>query len=90
MVRLCLDCRVAISRGSRCRSCSVLRRGAAWRVAHWRCLERDGHRCRACGRVCPHRRHHAVDHVVPLRNGGSHRRHNLRTLCSGCHRRQGA
>ena len=90
MPRMCLDCRILIARGSRCRGCTVLRRGAAWRTARTRCLDRDEHRCRACGAACPHPRHHAVDHVVALRSGGSHRAHNLRTLCVGCHRRVGA
>ena len=90
MPRPCLYCRLPIARGSRCRGCSVLRRGGAWRSARRRCLERDGHSCRACGLPCPHPAHHPIDHVVPLRGGGSHRASNLRTLCVPCHRRRGA
>ena len=49
--------------------------------------ERDNYTCQNCGReggpsgdVCLE-----VHHIVPIRNGGSHRMGNLRTLCKGCH-----
>jgi 5-methylcytosine-specific restriction enzyme A len=43
--------------------------------------------CRAEGRV-----HYAeeVHHVVPLRNGGTHREDNLLSLCKRCHSRRTA
>ncbi|MBI2764838.1 MAG: HNH endonuclease [Chloroflexi bacterium] len=49
-------------------------------------LERDGHRCVACG-VTGVR--FEVDHVVPLAAGGSNEPANLRTLCIPCHRDRG-
>jgi 5-methylcytosine-specific restriction endonuclease McrA len=48
-------------------------------------LQRDGFRCRYCGRtggdpgVVLH-----VDHVVPLAAGGATREDNLRTACEEC------
>ena len=41
--------------------------------------------CQRCGAPCPHPAHHDVDHVVPLRRGGSSNLENLRTLCRACH-----
>ena len=59
-----------------------------WRL-HWRkqaalrtvTLERDGYRCRKCGRAG----RLEADHVVPLWRGGSHELHNMQALCVGCH-----
>lgn len=56
-------------------------------------LNRDSHKCTACGDPCPHlaapgRRHHEVDHILPLSQGGDNRQSNLRTLCQSCHREQ--
>ena len=42
--------------------------------------------CRICG-VAPSRE---VDHIVPLRQGGTHARANLRGLCIRCHRKRHA
>ena len=39
--------------------------------------------CSVCG-VRPDRLE--VDHIVPLRDGGSNKRYNLRAVCVGCHR----
>jgi len=51
----------------------------------FRILQRDGFRCRYCGRtgdspgVVLH-----VDHVVPVAAGGTTSEHNLRTACEEC------
>ena len=49
-------------------------------------LDRDEHRCVQCGRLCPHPRHHDVDHVVPRSEGGGHDLANLRTICARSNR----
>lgn len=54
-------------------------------------LDRDGHRCRQCGkgyvRRALERRLH-IHHVVPLGRGGNHALSNLITLCLKCHRQE--
>lgn len=52
-----------------------------WRRLRRRILERDGYRCRACGR--PGRLE--VDHVVPVSRGGGDDPANLQALCRTCH-----
>ena len=70
---------------SRCRPGSRFHAAIAWR--QWarlrrRILERDGYRCRACGR--PGRLE--VDHVQPLHQGGAALDPtNLQALCGPCH-----
>jgi 5-methylcytosine-specific restriction endonuclease McrA len=51
----------------------------------FRVLERDGFRCRYCGRTAsePGVVLH-VDHVVPVSAGGATREDNLRTACEEC------
>ena len=44
--------------------------------------DRDGYRCRACGRVAPH---YEVDHIVPLHLGGAESDENRQLLCRACH-----
>ena len=62
------------------------RHHASWR--DWRgnpnrraALERDGWRCRKCGKAGQLE----VHHVESLEDGGTHDLDNLRTLCRGCH-----
>lgn len=53
-----------------------------WLRVRRRILDRDGYRCRACGR--PGRLE--VDHVIPLHRGGAPLdADNLQTLCVACH-----
>ena len=54
-----------------------------WRLLRLRALERDGWRCRQCGKAGVLE----VDHVVPLFQGGApHDLDNLQSLCrSPCH-----
>lgn len=47
--------------------------------------ERDGHTCTQCGET----RNLEIDHIVRYVDGGSNKPENLRTLCSGCHRKRG-
>ena len=44
-------------------------------------LERDGYRCRSCGR----RGLLQVDHILPLHRGGGDAAANLQLLCVRCH-----
>ena len=55
-----------------------------WARIRRQVLDRDGWRCRACGR--PGRLE--VDHVLPLERGGTNDLSNLQTLCPGCHIRK--
>ena len=53
----------------------------------WDVLQRDGHRCKACGRSPQH--HNVtleVDHIVPVSAGGSDDPSNLQALCFQCNR----
>ena len=45
------------------------------------CLERDGWRCRDCGKAGKLEAHH----VKPLEAGGADELDNLRALCRDCH-----
>ena len=55
---------------------------ARWRTARKRVLERDGHRCRECGRAG----RLEVDHKQPLQRGGAlYAGENLQSLCRDCH-----
>ncbi|MGE5595524.1 MAG: HNH endonuclease [Hyphomicrobiales bacterium] len=97
----CLDCGALTKRATRCRVCSRLHRlprdrrntaarggsGWAWQRTRRAVLERDGHRCIACGATGVR---FEVDHVLPLANGGSNELRNLRTLCLPCHRKRQA
>jgi hypothetical protein len=47
-------------------------------------MERDGHRCVACGFDLSYAL--AIHHVVPVGQGGLDTKSNLRTLCANCHR----
>ena len=53
-----------------------------WEILRRQVFDRDGWRCRACGR--PGRLE--CDHVVPIDKGGAPLDpDNLQTLCRGCH-----
>jgi len=49
-------------------------------------LERDGHKCCACG--SPNRLE--IDHIVPVSKGGTGAEGNLQTLCRSCNRKKRA
>jgi len=46
--------------------------------------------CRLCLAAGRHTASEHVDHVKPLRSGGTHARDNLRGLCATCHNRRTA
>ena len=53
-----------------------------WRSVRLQVLERDGWRCRKCGRYGKIE----VDHVKPIKRGGAvYAMENLQCLCRGCH-----
>ena len=52
-----------------------------WERVRRQALERDGHRCRECGK--PGRLE--VHHLLHLQSGGTNELENLRTLCRSCH-----
>ncbi len=43
--------------------------------------QRDGHRCRKCGR---HTKDLEIDHIIPISKGGKSTYDNLQTLCKSC------
>ena len=55
--------------------------GRRWRRLRSRILDRDGWRCRKCGKAGILE----VDHIQPLEDGGSDEPDNLQVLCRGCH-----
>ena len=54
---------------------------AGWKRLRRRVLDRDGWRCRKCGRAG----RMEVDHVVPVKAGGTDDLDNLRAICRDCH-----
>jgi hypothetical protein len=54
-----------------------------WESIRKSVLERDGFSCVVCG--AENLELH-VDHILPRKWNGSHRKENLRTLCRHCHR----
>jgi hypothetical protein len=58
-----------------------------WSKKRKEVLERDGYCCQNCNVLGgPYGNARLeVHHIVPRRNGGSHRIGNLQTLCKGCH-----
>jgi hypothetical protein len=57
----------------------------------WMVLERDGHRCKACGRTAAeHGVALEVDHILARAQGGGNEMENLRALCGDCNRGKGA
>ena len=57
---------------------------AVWNRIRARVLEEGGYRCRKCGKAGVLE----VDHILPLRDGGTHALENLQVLCRGCHIRK--
>ena len=88
MMRRCVEpgCR-ELTRTTRCpshtRTNYARRAPSGWAWSHIRALviERDGGQCVECGSVLDLR----VDHIVPLRLGGTSAMSNLRTLCRPHH-----
>ena len=64
------------------RAAGGLYRSRAWKAIRRKVFERDGWRCRQCGKAG----RLEVDHIKPVSEGGSKfDMENLRTLCRGCH-----
>jgi predicted nucleic acid-binding Zn ribbon protein len=60
-------------------------------------FERDGWRCRQCGRKTPKRLRGSrvsnapeLDHIIPLSTGGDHAAYNLQCLCRACNIKKAA
>ena len=52
-----------------------------WERIRLTALNRDGWRCRECGKAG----RLEVHHVIPLKDGGTNDENNVKTLCVGCH-----
>ena len=62
---------------------SNVRSLARWKRVRRLVLERDGYRCRACGKASGR---FEVDHIIPLSfSGAPFDMENLQTLCRPCH-----
>ena len=60
-----------------------IRSAARWKRVRLQAIERDGHRCRACGKAAGR---FEVDHIVPLsKSGAPFDLENCQTLCRPCH-----
>ncbi|MEW6102648.1 MAG: HNH endonuclease [bacterium] len=55
-----------------------------WKERQSKCLERDGYKCRICGKT---KKLH-IHHIMPISYGGIHSLQNLITLCYTCHKKQ--
>ena len=59
------------------------RNRARWKRVKRAAIERDGYRCRHCGKAAGR---FEVDHIVPLSDSGApFDMENLQTLCRPCH-----
>jgi 5-methylcytosine-specific restriction endonuclease McrA len=89
--RICLTCGVAFHptkvRQTRCAShySRETRFNGAWRKQRNAILSRDGHQCRYCGRPA-----NTVDHIIPVKRGGSDEPTNLVAACASCNASKGA
>ena len=96
--RPCLDCGALVVNAPRCPRCAMLRqrqqnarrpsRAIAGYPSNWEALsrailDRDGQRCAYC-----HGPARTVDHVIPLRLGGSNDGSNLVAACRACNSRR--
>jgi len=86
-VTACLACGRRIPRGkSYCREHRP-RNGSTrqWRQLRAQILARDRYTCQTCGAPAEH-----VDHIRPLRDGGSDQPGNLAAACAACNLRKGS
>ena len=56
--------------------------GTAWQAIRLEVLRQEPY-CRRCGAPAT-----TVDHILPLRQGGTNARYNLQALCKRCHDRK--
>ena len=61
-------------------------RGKVTNKMRFAIYQRDGHRCRKCGRKTDDLE---IDHIVPIAKGGKSTMDNLQTLCRRCNREKG-
>ena len=59
-------------------------------AVRFRIIQRDGGRCRMCGRSAQDGTILEVDHIIPIAHGGDSRDSNLQTLCRECNRGKGS
>jgi 5-methylcytosine-specific restriction enzyme A len=61
-----------------------------WKIIRVKALNRDRYQCQEhkdAGMIEPA---NVVDHVVPIKDGGSYELFNLRSLCISCHAKKSA
>lgn len=95
---VCSDARAKANKGAARKAGKLRRRGARVEPVNLRAvLERDGWRCRLCGRKTPERlrgtfdpRAPEVDHIIPIAAGGEHAYRNTQCACRACNIAKGA
>lgn len=69
------------------RSICRVERGKVTNKMRFAIYERDGYRCRICGRKTNDLE---IDHIIPIAKGGKSTYDNLQTLCHRCNKRKGS
>ena len=69
---------------------SYIKRRSFTRKERQYIFQRDNYTCQVCGYISPQGWFLEIDHIYPIRYGGSNRPDNLQTLCETCNRRKGA
>lgn len=92
--RFCRWCHNEVPKGRSSYCDNECRKHADFNYSKILCVHRDERKCRFCG--IAGRYHYwprdrelpklEVDHIIAVRDGGSHHTDNLRTLCRECHR----
>jgi len=62
--------------------------GEDWASLSFKCRQRDGWRCKKCGRKPESRRDIHADHIIPITKGGRNKLSNLQSLCVDCHKKK--
>lgn len=65
-------------------------RGKVSNQLRFQIYERDGYRCKQCGRTEDEVGGLEIDHIRPISQGGKSELHNLQTLCRDCNKEKGA
>lgn len=100
MKKLCARCNYYLTENTYCGRCSSLvkkelsknkkRPDKFYKSAYWKTLRalvlvRDKHLCQMCLKKGKFVMATEIDHIIPLKNGGTNDIENLQALCKRCH-----